>query len=100
MGVLWSQLNVIVANTNVQCQQLRCILLNFVFFSDSCVNQFVKLVTATPLQVLSLITGPERTALENQLAELTKEEASEQCFIETALQDLKASARVLAICFV
>lgn len=60
-------------------------------FSDSRVNQFVKLVSATPLQVLSLITGPERSALESLLAELTEEEASEQCFIEAALQDLKVS---------
>lgn len=49
----------------------------------------MKLVSATPSQVLSLITGPERRVLESQLAELTKAEASEQCFIQAALQDLK-----------
>lgn len=64
-------------------------------YLDSCVNQFVKLVSATPSQVLSLITEPERHALESQLTELTREEASEQCFIQSALQDLKVqSARL------
>ena len=58
----------------------------------------MKLVTATPSQVLSYITGPERTALENQLAELTKEEASELAFIESALQELKVSAKIHQPC--
>lgn len=66
--------------------------------SDSSINQFVKLVSTTPAQVLLLITGPERVALEAQMAELAAEEASEQCFIETALQDLKVS-RYLRSCF-
>lgn len=67
----------------------------FFFFSflvcnlDSLVNQFAKLLSATPVQVLSLIIGPERRALEAQLAGLGKDEASEECFIQTALEDLK-----------
>ena len=58
---------------------------------DSCTNQFVKLVSATPSQVLALITGPERVELEQQLAELTEQESSEQSFIQAALHDLKVS---------
>ncbi len=60
-----------------------------VCLSDSCVNQFVKLVSATPSQVLSVITGPERRALQAKLAQLDADEASEQCFIEVALKDLE-----------
>lgn len=56
---------------------------------DSCVNQFVKLVSATPLQVLSFVTGPERKDLEAQLTSLLEEEAPERCFVESALQDLE-----------
>ena len=52
-------------------------------------NQFVKLVSARPSQVLSMITGPERKVLEAQLAQLDDTEASEQCFIEAALKDLE-----------
>ncbi len=51
----------------------------------------MKLVSATPAQVLSLITGQERRTLESQLSELVREDASEQCFIEAALHDLKVS---------
>lgn len=54
----------------------------------------MKLVSATPSQVLSLITGPERCALQSQLSELAKEEESERCFIEAALQDLKVSGMI------
>jgi hypothetical protein len=61
------------------------------------VNQFVKLVTATPSQVLSFIISPERIALEKQLVELTKEEVSEQPFIETALQDLKVRTTIIIL---
>ena len=59
--------------------------------SDSQVNQFVKLVSATPSQVLTCITGPEREALKLQVADLAEDEASELCFIEAALQNLKVS---------
>ena len=52
-------------------------------------NQFVKLVSATPSQVLLVILGPERKALQDQLAQLEAGEASEQCFIEAALKDLE-----------
>ena len=52
-------------------------------------NQFVKLVSATPSQVLSEIISPERTALQAQLAQLDAGEASEKCFIEVALKDLE-----------
>lgn len=62
--------------------------------SDSRVNQFVKLVSATPSQVLSAILAPERKALQTQLAQLDAGEASEQCFIETALKDLEVCEMV------
>lgn len=60
--------------------------------SDGSVNQFVKLLSATPRQVLDLITNPEREALEGQLANLGKDEVSEEAFIVAALEDLKVSA--------
>ena len=52
-------------------------------------NQFVKLLTATPAQVLSIIIAPERRALQAQLAGLEEGEDSEVCFIQGALDDLK-----------
>lgn len=60
-----------------------------VYFLDLCVNQFVKLLSATPTQVLSLIIEPERAALTAQLAGLEQGEESEECFIQAALEDLK-----------
>ena len=65
--------------------------------SDTCVNRFVKLLTATPSQVLSLIVGPERRELEAQMTGLEKDDDSESCFIQGALDDLKV--RPYAICF-
>ncbi len=52
-------------------------------------TQFVKLLTATPTQVLSLIIESERSVLQAQLAGLGKEDDSEACFIQGALDDLK-----------
>jgi len=57
--------------------------------SDTSVNQFVKLLTATPSQVLSLIIEPEQRELESQMAGLGKGDDSEACFIQGALDDLK-----------
>ena len=56
---------------------------------DASVSQFVKLLSATPTQVLSLIIEPEKVALEAQLAGLEQGEESEECFIQAALEDLK-----------
>ena len=55
----------------------------------------MKLVSATPLQVLSFVTGPERKDLEARLTSLLEEEASERCFIESALQELKVSINII-----
>ena len=49
----------------------------------------MKLLSATPAQVLTLIIEPERAALEAQLAGLEQGEDSEECFIQVALEDLK-----------
>ena len=51
-------------------------------------NQFAKLLSATPAQVLALITVPERRELEAQLSSIDKDSASEQCFVESALAEL------------
>lgn len=67
------------------------------FALDASVNQFVKLYSATPTQVLSLIIAPERAALQAQLAGLEQEEESEECFIQAAQHDLKVTSAVLVV---
>ena len=62
---------------------------NVLTLSDSSVNQFAKLLSASPAQALSLITGPEKRSLQSQLAGLGEDEATEECFIQAALEDLK-----------
>ena len=53
-------------------------------------GRFAKLLQCSVQQSLELIVGPERGALSSQLASLDPEEQSEQCFIEQALEELKA----------
>ena len=60
-------------------------------------NQFAKLLSATPAQVLALITGPERRELETQLSNIDKDSASEQCFVESALAELDTRESALRI---
>jgi len=51
----------------------------------------VKLLAATPTQVLEEIIGPERRELAAQLESLEEVEISEQCFVESAIEELKVS---------
>ncbi len=77
--------------------------------TDVPINRYVKLLSATPAQVLELITGPERCQLISQLETLGSDEvghssvcgwsdssallqASERCFIESALEELEVLA--------
>ena len=55
----------------------------------SSMRQFVKLLSATPMETLELITSAERRELEAQLRGLGEDGASERCFIEAALEELK-----------
>lgn len=55
----------------------------------SSIRQFVKLLSATPTETLELITGAERCELEAQMRELGEDGASERCFVEAALEELK-----------
>jgi len=55
----------------------------------------VKLLAATPTQVLEEIIGPERRELAAQLESLEEDEISEQCFVESAIEELKARELVL-----
>ena len=52
-------------------------------------ERFSKLLVCSVEQCLQLILRPEREALASQLASLTTEEFSEQCFIQQALEELK-----------
>lgn len=52
-------------------------------------QQFVKLLSATPPETLDLITDAERCELEEQLSGLGEDGASERCFVEAALEELK-----------
>ena len=63
-------------------------LFSFIFVDDSSMQRFVKLLSATPTETLELITSPERVELERQLSELGKDNASEGCFVEAALEEL------------
>ena len=49
----------------------------------------MKLLTCSAAQSLELIVQPERAALTAQLSSLSPDEASEQCFVELALEELK-----------
>lgn len=49
----------------------------------------MKLLVCSAEQSLELIVQPEKVALTSQLDTLSQDEASEQCFIELALEDLK-----------
>lgn len=49
----------------------------------------MKLLVCSAEQSLELIVQPEKAALTSQLASLSQDEASEQCFIELALEELK-----------
>ena len=53
------------------------------------VGRFVKLLTCSPTQSLEVIIRQERDALTTQLKEMTDDEATEQCFVELALEELK-----------
>ena len=59
-----------------------------ILVDDSSMQRFVKLLSATPTETLELITSPERVELEGQLSELGKDNASESCFVEAALEEL------------
>lgn len=49
----------------------------------------MKLLVCSAEQSLEFIIQPEKAALTSQLATLSQDEASEQCFIELALGELK-----------
>ena len=58
-------------------------------------QRYVKLLSATPTETLELIVSPERQELQRQLSGLGEDGASEKCFIEAALEELKACARYI-----
>ena len=62
-----------------------------IFFvtDDLSMRHFVKLISATPSEAAELITSIERSELEDQLIGLGEDGASERCFIEAALEELK-----------
>ena len=49
----------------------------------------MKLLACGAAQSLELIVGPEREALTAQLTGLSPDEASETCFVELALEELR-----------
>ena len=57
--------------------------------SDLSTSLYVKLLSASPQQVLEIITSTERKELECQLSNIGPDEISEKCFVEMALEDLK-----------
>ena len=60
-------------------------------------QHFVKLLSATPTETLELITNAERDELERQLSSLGKDDDSERCFVEAALEQLKVSGLTCTI---
>lgn len=60
-------------------------------------EKFVKLVSCSSEQSLEHIVLPEKDALTAQLNGLTQDEVTEQCFIELALEDVKARELALRV---
>lgn len=55
-----------------------------------------QLLSATPTETLELITNAERCELEAQLRGLGEDGASQKCFVEAALEELKVPISVTA----
>lgn len=59
-------------------------------FSDKVDIRYAKLLLASPDEVLKQIVEPEETALNTQLVEAKSEQSEEVCYIEVALEEIKA----------
>lgn len=60
---------------------------------DTC---YAKLLQASPDEVLKQIIDPEETALDTQLVEAKSEQSEEVCYIEVALEEIKARRESLS----
>lgn len=64
--------------------------------NDEVDTRYAKLLLASPDEVLKQIVEPEETALSTQLVEAKCEQAEEVCYIEVALEEIKARRESLS----